>query len=220
MYNLQQTDFPNAPTATCADIRAYASSRLNHDSNNNNNEADIPCDICGNRFSLFTTAALRNAPQFDMLQRHCPYWLTLFDIINTGFTFTDDKEELNYIAVPRVNRPNPYSFMNSKSSVEVEVDKSLSEKLKIDISSHTLYYNAMQLNEKDEIIASNASNDNKNVYFPHKFKAYSINGSRYSGVMSYMMRNYCRRYYFSMDEYFRIIFLTMDRLRRFDGNLL
>lgn len=218
MYNLQQTDFPNAPTATCVDIRSYASLRFNHD--NNNSEASMPCDICGNKFNSVVIAALRKAPQFDMLQRHCPYWVTHYDITTTGFTFTDDKEELSYIAVPRINSLNPYSFMTNKSSMMIEANKELSEKLKINISSHTLYYNILQLNEKDEIIANNARNDNKDIYLSNKFKAFSINGARYSGAMSYIMRNYCRRYYFSMDECFKTIFLTLNRLCRFDGNVL
>lgn len=110
--------------------------------------------------------------------------------------------------------------MNNKSDIEIEAERELSEKLRVDVSSKTLYYNAIQMNEKDEIIASNASSETNGVYFSNKFRPYSINGSRYSGSIAFMMRNYCRRYYFSMDEYFKIIFLTLDRLRRFEGNLL
>ncbi|KPI85123.1 hypothetical protein ABL78_5816 [Leptomonas seymouri] len=208
VFNLEQTTLADQLRfATQFEMRMYVSSHRN--SSNTRTSVLKPMNIVGGQLSRERVNALAAEPRFFFWQERCPYWVTLEEIRALGAVIRPEEEGISCRSLHAAAKVTDSGDCTTPSSMADGCEHQAGV-----ASGEIPVYNLMQLQDDSGRFSRQFRMP------PEKLaRCYSIRGSRYLPITTWLMWEYCRRYNFPLEEKI-IVMLTAERIFSMGGTVV
>lgn len=216
VFNLEQTSLAEQfRMATVAEVQTYV--RGHHPWSVAPTTSLRPRNIAGGALPRVWVDALAASPNFFVMQGQCPYWILSKEMRSLNVEPRAEEAD-NYFLIPALRGgfagpASAGSWWSPRWPADATASASLHKDEETDKEGEMHIFNLKQVSDDDGRFAQFS------LPLEKMARCYSIRGTCYSPVTTWLMWEYCRRYHFPLNVA-PIVMLTAERVHSMGGTVL